>query len=137
MKNHSISRILAIMLALVMLFVSLPLSVFAALEYDATKGGSDYYNIISQKEWNLAPGIKETEMVLNNDSGTRRQVLHTAIVDVTNPFVKVIPGTKGMWPTPGNYGTESTSTQALNAEKLGYGNVVVATNASLSWYTEA
>ena len=42
-----------------------------------------------------------------------------------------------MRPQEGNYGTQSTSTQALEAEKLGYGNVVVATNCSLSWYTEA
>ena len=105
--------------------------------YDDANGGSDYYNIISQKEWTLAPGITETEIVMNNDAGTRRQVMHTAVIDLNNDFVKVIPGTKGMWPEEGNYGTQSTSVQALEAEALGYGNVVVATNASLSWYTEA
>ncbi len=106
-----------------------------ALDYDAQS--DDYYNVISKRGWDIAPGIEESEIVLNNDAGTRRQVLHTATMDLNNPFVKVIPGTKGMWPEEGNYGTESTSVQALNAEKLGYGNVVVATNASLSWYTEA
>ena len=135
-----ISKILVALLAVCMLASALPMSVFAATAfggYDDANGGSNYYNIISQKEWDLAPGIKETELVLNNAAGTRRQVLHTAVVDVNNEFVKVIPGTKGMWPQPGNYGTQSTSTQALEAEKLGYGNVVVATNCSLSWYTEA
>ena len=106
-----------------------------ALDYEANS--DDYYNVISKRGWDIAPGIEESEIVLNNDAGTRRQVLHTATMDLNNPYVKVIPGTKGMWPEEGNYGTESTSTQALNAEKLGYGNVVVATNASLSWYTEA
>ncbi|MBR6559012.1 MAG: phosphodiester glycosidase family protein, partial [Clostridia bacterium] len=129
------------MLLVVLMFVGiLPMNVFAATAvggYDDSNGGSSYYNVISEKEWDIAPGVKETELVLNNADGTRRQVLHTAIVDVNNPFVKVIPGTKGMWPEAGNYGTQSTSTQALEAEKLGYGNVVVATNASLSWYTEA
>ena len=81
--------------------------------------------------------VKETEVVLNNDAGTRRQVLHTAVVDVTNPYVKVIAGYKGMWPKAGNYGVQSTSTQALEAERLGYGNVVIATNTTLSWYDDA
>ena len=125
------------MLLVALMFVgSLPMSVLAASIYDDSNGGSDYYNVISEKEWDIAPGVKEYEQVLNNDAGTRRQVLHTAVIDVNNPFVKVIPGTKGMWPQAGNYGTQSTSTQALEAEKLGYGNVVVATNCSLSWYTE-
>ena len=137
MKTSQFSKILATLLTLVMLVGILPMNVFAAIGYDDSNGGSDYYNVISEKTWDIAPGVVEYEQVLNNDAGTRRQVLHTAVVDVNNPFVKVIPGTKGMWPQPGNYGTQSTSTQALEAEKLGYGNVVVATNCSLSWYTEA
>ena len=137
MKTKALSKILALSLVMVMLVSTLPLNVFAASIYDDSNGGSDYYNVISEKEWDLAPGITEYEQVLNNDDGTRRQVVHTAVVDVNNEYVKVIPGTKGMWPEEGNYGTQSTSTQALEAEKLGYGNVVVATNCSLSWYTEA
>lgn len=136
MKKSRISRILTMLLVAIMLVSAVPMSTFGASIYDDSNGGSDYYNVISEKEWDIAPGVKEYEQVLNNDGGTRRQVLHTAVVDVNNPFVKVIPGTKGMWPQPGNYGTQSTSTQALEAEKLGYGNVVVATNCSLSWYTE-
>ena len=134
-----LTQIFAMLLVVLMFASVLPVDVFAATAaggYDDSNGGSDYYNVISEKEWDISPGIQETELVLNNDGGTRRQVLHTAIVDVNNPFVKVIPGTKGMWPQEGNYGTQSTSTQALEAEKLGYGNVVVATNCSLSWYTE-
>ncbi len=130
------TRFLAMLLVAIMVVGTLPMSVIAASIYDDSNGGSDYYNVISEKEWAIAPGVTEYEQVLNNDDGTRRQVLHTAVVDVNNPFVKVIPGTKGMWPKPGNYGTQSTSAQALEAEKLGYGNVVVATNCSLSWYTE-
>ena len=136
--KRSFSRTMAMILAVIMIASVLPLSALAAnTGYSDSNGGSTYYKVISEKSWDLAPGVQETEIVLNNDAGTRRQVVHTAIVDVTNPFVKVIPGYKGMWPQEGNYGTESTSAQALNAEKLGYGNVVVATNASLSWYTEA
>ena len=142
MKRRLLSKILSLLLVPVMLFGVFPLNAFAASIYDDSNGGSDYYNVISEREWDIAPGVKEYEQVLNNDAGTRRQVLHTAVVDVNNPFVKVIPGTKGMEPDengnwPMGFGTQSTSTQALEAEKLGYGNVVVATNCSLSWYTEA
>ena len=136
MKKCQFCKILALALAIMMLVSIVPLNAFASF-YDDSNGGSTYYNVISEKIWNIAPGVQENEIVLNNDAGTRRQVLHTAVVDVNNPFVKVIPGTKGMWPQEGNYGVQSTSTQALEAEKLGYGNVVVATNCSLSWYTEA
>ena len=137
MKKHALLRTLSLLLVVWMLVGIFSPTIMAVSIYDQSQGGSDYYNVISEKNWNIAPGVQETELVLNNDEGTRRQVLHTAIIDVNNPYVKVIPGTKGMWPQAGNYGTESTSTQALNAEKLGYGNVVVATNASLSWYSEA
>ena len=136
MKIRQMSKILAMILAVIMLASMVPVHALASY-YDDANGGSDYYKVISEKKWDIAPGVEEFEQVLNNDGGTRRQVVHTAVVDVNNPFVKVIPGTKGMWPEEGNYGTQSTSTQALEAEKLGYGNVVVATNCSLSWYTEA
>ena len=136
MNTKRLFKSLAVFLAVIMLVSVLPSTAFAwTISYD-TNVGSSYYKLISQREWDIAPGIVETEMVLNNSAGTRRQVVHTATIDVNNPYVKVIPGTKGMWPQPGNYGTEATSVQALNAEKLGYGNVVVAANTTLSWYTE-
>ena len=141
MKSNIISKALALLLVVTMLVGVLPLSVFAAnIKFDTTVAdvpGVADYQLISKKDWDIAPGIEETEIVLNNEAGTRRQVVHTVTVDLNNPYTKVIPGYKGMWPKAGNYGTESTSTQALNAEKLGYGNVVAATNCSLSWYTEA
>ena len=119
------------MIVLIMLIGAMPLTAFAAFDQSA---GSQYYQLISKRKWDLAPGIVENETVQNNSEGTRRQVVHTVEVDLNNSYTKVIPGYKGMIPTPGNYGTESTSVQALNAEKLGYGNVVAATNAMLSWY---
>ena len=136
MNKNLLTKIMSMLLVTIMLAGILPMSVFAN-GYDDSNGGSSYYNLISERNWDIAPGVKEYEQVLNNSTGTRRQVMHAAVVDLNNPYVKVIPGYKGMIPTPGNYGTQSTSTQALEAEKLGYGNVVVATNAMLSWYTEA
>ena len=135
MKIRQMSKVLAMTLAVIMLVGMIPLHAFAGA-YSDSNGGCSTYNLISERSWDIAPGVTEYEQVLNNDGGSRRQVMHAAVVDLNNPYVKVIPGYKGMIPTAGNYGTQSTSTQALEAEKLGYGNVVVATNAMLSWYTE-
>jgi len=139
MKKIRISRILAMVLALVLVICAFPMNAFAmTIEYDPDRvENDDYYKLISKKDWELAPGILETEIVLNNEEGSKRQVVHSVKVDMNNPYTKVIPGYKGMIPTEGNYGTEATSTQAKNAEKLGYGNVVAATNAMLSWYDSA
>ena len=56
-------------------------------------GTNGYYNVISRNDWTLVPGAAyETEMVLNNDSGTRRQVIHVIEVDPSNPDVSIVPG---------------------------------------------
>ena len=135
--KKAFSKILASLLVVVMLVCIFQVSVFAEARYEENITTDTYYKRISQRYWQLAPGIEETEVVLNNAQGTRRQVVHSVIVDVNNPYTKIIPGYKNMSPTLGNFGVETTSQQALNAEKLGYGNVVAATNAMLSWYTEA
>ncbi len=137
MKANPLSKLLAMLLAVVMLVSVMPMSAFASIDFNADASKDDYYKLISKKDWELAPGIEETEIVLNNEEGSKRQVVHSVKVDMNNPYTKVIPGYKGMIPTEGNYGTESTSTQAKNAEALGYGNVVAATNAMLSWYDSA
>ena len=135
MKGRT-SRILAMLLAVVMIASLFPMGAAAAFKYDETATAS-YYKLISQKYWQLAPGIEETEVVINNAQSTRRQVVHSVKVDLNNPYTNIIPGYKGMIPKAGSYGTQTVSQQALAAEKLGYGNVVAATNATLSWYTEA
>ena len=131
MKGRT-SRFLAMLLAVVMIESLLPMSAFSAFKYDES-ATSSYYKLISQKYWQLAPGIEETEVVINNAQSTRRQVVHSVKVDLNNPYTNILPGYKGMVPEPGKYGTQTVSQQALAAEKLGYGNVVAATNATLSW----
>lgn len=133
MKKKAL-KLFAAFLAVVMLISVLPMNALATIPFDNSATTDDYYQVISKRDWGIAPGVDETEIVLNNAEGTRRQVVHTLEVDMNNPYTKIIPGYKGMIPTPGNYGTQSTSTQALWAEEHGYGNVVGATNAMLSWY---
>lgn len=124
-------QFLAIFLSVVMLVSMLPASVFA-IEYAEEDG--DYYKVISKKDWELAPGVSESEIVLNNDAGTHRQVAHVVEVDIHNEYTKVLPSYKGMIPTPGNYGVQTMDKQVEFAEANGYGNVVAAMNLSLSWY---
>ena len=110
------TRFLAMLLVVVMVVSLLPMGAFAAFKYDETATDS-YYKLISQKYWQLAPGIEETEVVINNPQSTRRQVVHSVKVDMNNPYTNIIPGYKGMIPEAGKYGTQTVSKQALAAEK--------------------
>ena len=128
-----LKRILVSALAVLLVISMLPVGVFAA-DVDFTESSDGYYKVISKDDYDIAPGITESEIVLNNVDGTRRQVLHVMEADVTNEYVSVIPSSKGMVPTPGQYGVQIMSEQAAWAEANGYGNVVGAMNISLSWY---
>lgn len=56
-------------------------------------GTNGYYNVISKKEYVLVPDAAiEYEMVLNNSTGTRRQVIHVIEVDPSNPDISIVPG---------------------------------------------
>lgn len=102
-KNN---RIVTVILVIAMLMSVIPFSVFAADETatsatnenevvnDGSKFGyNGYYNIISKKDYVLVPGAAfESEIVLNNNDGSRRQVLHIIEVDPSNPDVSIVPG---------------------------------------------
>ena len=106
MNSKTISRIAAILIAAIMFVCAAPTTAFAAIAnwsdtnvvYDETTFGTNgYYNVISKKDYTLVPGAAtETEMVLNNATGTRRQVLHIIELDPSNPDVSVVPGYYGI-----------------------------------------
>ena len=134
-----ITKLLAMVLVVIMLVGMVPVYAFAAsIDYDTTRA-DDYYKLISKKDWELAPGITESEIVLNNASSTHRQVAHVVEVDLDNPYTKVIPSTYKMAEGLKNkdYKVQIMSQQAAYAEANGYGNVVAAMNISLSWYDSA
>ena len=95
-------RVVAFIIAAVMLMGVLPMTAFASIPnweennvvFDGTSFGTNgYYNVISKKDYVLVPGAAvESEMVLNNAAGTRRQVLHIIEVDPSNPDVSIVPG---------------------------------------------
>jgi len=133
-----LKKITAIMLALLMVVSIIPMSVFADVEYDLSKSDCDYYNIIEKNDYALAPGATESEIVINDDSGSRRNVVHVMEVDLSNPNISVMPGQKNIsedvdYTDTSNWGTQIVRDHATHAEEnLGL-NVVGAMNVSLTW----
>ncbi len=107
MKKAKFSRLLSVLLCFCMLIGMIPFSA-SAVPYDETV--DDYYNLISKKDWDIAPGITESEIVLNNDDGSRRQVVHLMEADLTNPYTKVMASYAEM-----NYEKFQTSTMDVQA----------------------
>ena len=102
MTRKLATRVVTMVLSLVMLLSLVPAAAFAAIPnwedtnvvYDGTTFGTNgYYNVISKKDYVLVPGAAvESEIVLNNADGNRRQVLHIIEVDPSNPDVSIVPG---------------------------------------------
>ena len=131
-------RILAFALSVLMVLSILPANALAALvDYDESTNACDCYNVISKTDYAIAPGITESEIVLNFDDGSRRQVLHVMEADTNNEYVSVINSYYGMNPEYGSYqvGTMSQQTAWIE-ENMGL-NVVGAMNTTLSWYDSA
>ena len=145
MKHTTLSKVITAVLCVAMLFSLFPAVVFAEWDnvvYDgASFGTNGYYNVISQKEYTLVPGAAtETEMVINNSSGTRRQVMHIMEVDPSNPDISILPGYYGIdqdlsdvnnWKAAG-----VTETVKYYEDNFGY-NVVGAMNTSLAYDNNA
>ena len=133
MKKHFF-RGLSVVLCIMLLVTSSSLSAFAAVDFtDSTEG---YYNVISKKDFVVSPGVQESEIVLDNDAGSRRQVLHVMEADPKNENVGILPHYSNM-ENPNDeskYKVITTSKHAEQAVADGY-NVVGAMNTALSWDT--
>ena len=96
------TRVVALIITVLMVISILPMAAISAMAEELTNeviyengkfGYNGYYNVISRKDYVLVPGAAiEYEMVLNNDAGNRRQVLHVIEVDPSNPDVSIVPG---------------------------------------------
>ena len=126
-------KIVAILLCLLVLVSVASVSTFAV----AYAEDEDHYlTLISKRDWELAPGITESEIILSREDGTHRQVCHVVEVDPYNPYTKVMPSTYKMKEglEGREYQTQIMSEQVKYAEEHGYGNVVAAMNTALHWY---
>jgi len=140
-------KFIAIALAVLMTVSVLPMSVFAS-NFDASVTG-DYFVVISENRYNLAPGATETELVVNNADGNDRKVVHYFEVDTKNENIEVLPGYYGidkLDPENLNLDGVADKTQYWKAEQLtktvayyeglGY-NVVGAMNTALAYDSNA
>ena len=73
--------------------VELDASAFAGSSdlYDTTVS-NDYFTILDEKTYDLAPGAKEHGLVLNNSDGSDRKAVHIFEVDTKNEDILVLPG---------------------------------------------
>ncbi len=150
MTHKKATSVVALLLAIVMMFSAVPMSAFASIPnwdennngFVGTKFGTNgYYNVISKKEYTLVPGAAmEYEIVLNNDAGTRRQVIHVIEVDPSNPDVSIVPGYNQIDKDLTNEANwshkELTEMAKYYEENLGY-NIVGGMNTDLYYDTYA
>ena len=147
------TRVLCALVAFVMLLSTVPMTAFAAIPnwadnnvvYDGTTFGTNgYYNVISKKDYVLVPGAAvESEIVLNNAAGNRRQVIHVIEVDPSNPDVSIVPGYNKidqLAEDPNNEANwahkELTEMAKYYEDNLGY-NIVGGMNTDLYYDTYA
>ncbi len=150
MARKAITRMITVLTSSVMLMSAVQLPAFAAIAdwedknivYDDTTFGTNgYYNVISQKDYVLVPGAAvESEIVLNNASGTRRQVIHVIEVDPSNPDVSIVPGynqiDKDVTQEANWSHKELTEMAKYYEDNLGY-NIVGGMNTDLYYDTYA
>lgn len=144
--KRKVIGIIATCISILMLVSAGNMTAFAAWEndnviYNGTKFGTNgYYNVISKKDYTLVPGAAvESEIILNNADGTRRQEMHIMEIDPSNPNVSLVAGYYGVDkfakdPTnKDNWHSEKlTDTVKYYEEELNY-NVVGAMNTGLSF----
>lgn len=148
MKRKALTKILAGLLSLLMIVGMVPVIAFAedadvtaGIEAGNGFGTNNYYTVISSKEWTLVPGAAvEREIVINNASGTRRQVMHVIEVDPSNPDVSIVPGYNQIDKDLTNEANwshkELTEMAKYYEDNLGY-NIVGGMNTDLYYDTYA
>ncbi len=135
-------KFISMTLVVLMILSALPLSVFAAsVNFDLTDSGCDFYNIIDKNDYNLAPGAVESEIIVNDDTGSNRNVLHVIEVDLSNPNISVMPTYMGLnensdFEDSTQWGAQVLTEQAAHVENdLGL-NVVGGMNTCLRYTSD-
>ena len=150
MTRKTLIRSVSVLLTVLMLVSIVPLSVFASIpNWEETNvvysgetfGTNGYYNVISKKDYVLVPGAAvESEIVLNNAAGNRRQVIHVIEVDPSNPDVTIVPGynqiDKDLTDEANWSHKELTDMAKYYEDTLGY-NIVGGMNTDLYYDTYA
>ncbi len=130
-------KFFASVIAIALVVAMMPLSAFAT-DIDVSKSGCDYYNLIEKNDYALAPGATESEIIINDNTGSNRNVVHVIEVDLKNPNISVMPTYMGLkegidFEDRNNWGSQVLSAQAAHVENdLGL-NVVGGINTNLRY----
>ncbi|MGN1444573.1 MAG: phosphodiester glycosidase family protein, partial [Acutalibacteraceae bacterium] len=124
MKRKKITKIVACFIAAIMVFSSLPMSVFA-MDFDTSKLASNTF-MTSKTDYVVAPGVSETHFTLNDQSGASQQMGYALEVDLSNPYTSIVTSYKNYDAT--SWGLQTVRQQAAAAEKKLGVNVVAGTN---------
>ena len=145
MKHRKITKLMALILCAALIVGAAPMASYASegevIRTETQMGADGYYNIISEKQYTLVPGAAtETEMVINNAEGTRRQVLHVIEVDPSNPDVSIVPGyyniDKDITKVENQKASKLTDMATYYEKQLGY-NIVGGMNTDLTYSSDA
>lgn len=130
-------------LALLLVLCMTPLGAFAALvDFDEDANSCGFYKVISKNDYKLAPGAVESEIIVNDESGSNRNVIHVIEVDLKDPNISVMPTYKGIYEgidlsDSSLWGSQPLSKQAAHVEEnLGL-NVVGGMNTNLRYTSNA
>ena len=106
-------RALSMLLVLVMVMTLLPFSAFAGITVGDLGEGS-YNQILSKAEYGVAPGIKETDIVINNKQLTEQNMGYVMEIDMSNPSIHIVAGYKDYQGE--SWGMQTVRDQAAKAE---------------------
>ncbi len=134
-------RITSVVLTIV-LIAALVIPVMAqSVDFDLNDSGCDYYNLIEKTDYALAPGAVESEIIINDDTGSNRNVMHVIEVDLSNPNISVMPTYMGLnedsdFSDSTIWGSQVLTEQAAHVENdLGL-NVVGGINTNLRYNSD-
>lgn len=118
-------KLVAVLLAILMLVTALPLTGLAAVDFNSAGG----MRLISDTTTKIAPGVVEDKIITNNASGTSQVVGYAVSIDQTNPTVGLAAGFA-------DYNGNTWKMQTVRAQANAYmkatgENVVVAINADI------
>jgi len=127
-------KALSLLLVLAMVLTLLPMAAFAEVSIGEAAGG--YNQILSKTEYGVAPGITETDIVINNKQFTEQNMGYVMEIDMSNPSIHLVAGYKDY--QGDNWGMQTVREQAAKAEtalkkNADYGpdtKVVAAINAN-------
>ena len=126
-KSSNLLRIISGMLCVLMLVCSLPIGALAA-GVTVNTDNDDYHVVVSQKDYAISPGVTETNIIFNNESGQNQNKVY-AISVAPDAEAEIMASYRNM---DGNtWGTQVMSEQADAAERLLDVNVVGAINCNL------